>query len=134
MSGGTWNYQNNCLYDIAGDLKSKAKDADSYSEKTRLNLKELGEKCDIIAKLLHEADYMLAGDTDEDDFNEACWTELEKYRFIENAERGVCPVCGHVFFKTNTSQTYCSDKCKRRYQNKKYYENIKKHIDKKKKK
>lgn len=78
MSGGTWDYKNLCLYDIAGDLNNKSEESENYSEKTRLLFKEISSKTEILAKILHEADYLLAGDTGEDTFRRRVRASIKK--------------------------------------------------------
>ena len=62
MSGGTWDYENECMSSIADDLDNRSCDEDSYNEETRNVFKQMAFNTKLMNECIHNADYFLAGD------------------------------------------------------------------------
>lgn len=126
MSGGTWDYRNLHMGDIAEDLELRSNDEDLYSEETRSLMKQLAFNTKLIGECLHDADYLIAGDIGEEDFNERTQQNIAKFNMLETLKYVKCKCCGKIFVRTTTNQMYCSVKCRRKAQNLRFQKKHKK--------
>lgn len=120
MSGGTWDGRNYCLVEIADDLDIQASDEDSYNEDTRNMFRQMAFNIKIIAECLHNADYLIAGDIGEETFKERVEESLTKFNMLKTLKFVKCESCGKIFTQSVTGQCYCSSKCRRKVQNRRF--------------
>jgi len=120
MSGGTWDYENECMSSIADDLDNRSCDEDSYNEETRNVFKQMAFNTKLMNECIHNADYFLAGDIDEKTFHDRVELALTKFNMLKLLKFVKCECCGKVFIQTSISQRYCGMKCRRKVQNKRF--------------
>lgn len=126
MSGGTWDYTNLQLTDIADDLEIRSNDDDTYSEETRSLFRQISFNAKLLSECLHSADYLIAGDTDEDDFKEDIQKTVAKFNMLSTVKYIKCKCCGKMFLRKNANQFYCGLKCRRKAQNTRFQKKLKK--------
>lgn len=117
MSGGTWEYKNLQLSEIADDIDIKSSDEDSYSIETRNIFRQMAFNTKLMAECIHNADYFLAGDISEETFKERVEETLVKFNMLKLLTFVKCECCGKIFTQNSISQRYCSTKCRRKVQN-----------------
>jgi len=82
MSGGTWNYKNCVLDEIAESLGIEA-EKDFYSDKVKSVFRKLSEDLKLMDSIIHSADYLIAGDIDEDTFLGRVQNDVENYDLLK---------------------------------------------------
>ena len=120
MSGGAWDYTNLQLADIADDLEHRSNDDDSYNDETRSLFKQIAFNAKILHECLHNADYLICGDIDEEDFKQDTQKVIAKFNMLDSMTYTTCKCCGKIFIRKTPNQFYCGLKCRRKAQNKRF--------------
>lgn len=74
MSGGYFDYQENCMLEFAQKIENEIRCNNRLpaglhaSDVTLFLMRKIVEDCNRIAKLLHEFDWYISGDTSEETF------------------------------------------------------------------
>jgi hypothetical protein len=80
MSGGTFNYQQNVLLDIADTLSQEIKANDGCYKPETIDAFRLGvELIEMAYIYAQRIDWLLSGDDGEDDFHERLKDELKEH-------------------------------------------------------
>lgn len=126
MSGGTWEYVNLHVADIASDLEERSNDYNCYNEETRSLLKQISFNAKLLSECLHNADYLIAGDIGEESFKHNTQKTIAKFNMLSSLKYIKCKCCGNMFIRKNANQFYCNIKCRRKAQNARFQKKLKK--------
>lgn len=126
MSGGYFDYSYFGLNDISetcmyiGNNKN-IKQEDIHSTETKAYFKKISKIVNHTMKIIDSTDYYLSGDIGEDTFLSNVKSEITELCQLINNNISICDNCNCEFFKTKNNHKYCSVKCRRQAQNKRYY-------------